>query len=196
MCAFWADDWGVEVVRLHGSGWSRWLAGRVSYWGDWYGVAALGVAFWGWGHWSSSLDVRRLALIMGLSAAVAGMGANIVRATTGRARPNAEVASGWYGPAKGLRVWTRGARDFQSFPSAHTAVVAGFFAPLALVAFRSRRRARRWGGMSLALFGTGLMAWARVWAGAHHLSDVAVASLLGLGVGGLVISRVRRLPHK
>jgi len=81
-----------------------------------------------------------------------------------------------------MRLWQKGARDFQSFPSAHTAVVAGFFAPLALGALRSRTARGRLGGVAVAVLSTGLMAWARVWVGAHHLSDVTAATLLGLAV--------------
>lgn len=188
-CAFALDSGVVALVREHANGTGRWLAGRVSYWGDWYGVFAIGLLIWWVGKKKGSAEVKRLALIMGLCAAIAGLGANGIRAVTGRARPFSEAAPGWYGPAKGLRVWTKGARDYQSFPSAHTSVVAGFFAPLVL-------RARLRGGKALALLGLagiGLMGWARVWVGAHHVSDVTVAALLGLVVGALVLKREKKL---
>jgi len=183
--AFVLDDSVVAFVRENSNGTGRWLAGRVSYWGDWYGVFAIGVAIWWVGKKRGSSEIKRLALLMGLCAAISGLGANGVRAVTGRARPFSEAAPGWYGPAKGLRVWAKGARDFQSFPSAHTAVVAGFFAPLVL-------RARRRKGRGLALLGSlgvGVMGWARVWVGAHHLSDVTAAAVLGLTVGWLVLRK-------
>lgn len=189
--AFELDPWAVAVVRENANGTGRWLAGRVSYWGDWYGVLAIGVAMWCWGRKKGSATLQRLVLVMGICASIAGLSANGVRAVTGRARPFSAAAPGWYGPSKGLRVWTKGARDFQAFPSAHTSVVAGFLAPLALVAFRSRRRGVRVRGVLLAVLGTGLMGWARVWAGAHHLSDVTAASVLGLGVGIWVLSNRR-----
>ena len=189
--AFELDSWAVAVVRENANGTGRWLAGRVSYWGDWYGVLAIGVALWWWGKKTGSATLQRLVVVMGICAAIAGASANGVRAVTGRARPFSEAAPGWYGPSKGLRVWRKGARDFQAFPSAHTSVVAGFLAPLGLVAFRSRRRSVRVCGVLLAVLGTGLMGWARVWAGAHHLSDVTAATVLGLGVGVLVLSHAR-----
>lgn len=189
--AFALDPWAVALVRENANGTGRWLAGRVSYWGDWYGVLAIGVALWWWGKKTGSATLRRLVVVMGICAALAGLSANGVRALSGRARPFSQAAPGWYGPSKGLRVWTKGARDFQSFPSAHTSVVAGFLAPLGLVAVRSRRRGVRVCGVVLAVLGTGLMGWARVWAGAHHLSDVTVAAVLGLGVGVWVLRRAR-----
>lgn len=191
--AFLGDAGVVEWVRVHASGGSRWLAGRVSYWGDWYGVVGMGVLIWLAGRRQGWKSVQRLVLVMGLCAAVCGICANVIRAVSGRARPFTEAAPGWYGPAKGLKVWSRGARDFQSFPSAHTSVVSGFFAPLALVALRSRRRRMRVFGVLAAVLGTGLMAWARVWAGAHHLSDVLAASVLGLVTGMILLRKGSRL---
>ena len=61
----------------------------------------------------------------------------------------------------------------------------GFFAPLGLVA----RRRKRYGLLSLALAGTALMMWARVWIGAHHLSDVCAAAGLGWALGWVVLRR-------
>ena len=182
--AFQVDATVVALVRTESVGWSRWLAGRVSYWGDWYGVVAVGMAVWFWGRRRGRVGVQRLLVLMGLCAAISGLGANVIRATTGRARPNTQAAPGWYGPAQGLR-FAKNARDFQSFPSAHTAVVAGFFAPLGLVA----RRRRRYGLLCLAIVGTALMMWARVWVGAHHLSDVCAAGALGWALGWIVLRR-------
>jgi len=182
--AFWVDAALVALVRTQSAGWSRWLAGRISYWGDWYGVLAVGAAVWFWGRRNGRVGVQRLLVLMGLCAAISGLGANVIRASTGRARPNAQAAPGWYGPAEGMR-FAKNARDFQSFPSAHTAVVAGFFAPLGLVA----RRRKRYGLLSLALAGTALMMWARVWIGAHHLSDVCAAAALGWALGWVVLRR-------
>ena len=185
--AFQGDGAMVAFVRENANGPGRWLAGQVSHWGDWYGVLALGVGVWFFAKKTGRPSLQRLVLLMGLCAALSGLSANGIRAVTGRARPFSEAAPGWYGPSRGLRVWTKGARDFQSFPSAHTAVVAGFFAPLALGALRSGRL----GGVSLAVFGIGLMAWARVWVGAHHLSDVTASALLGLWMGGVLLGNGR-----
>lgn len=184
LAAFQVDASLLNFTRERSVGWSHWLAGRVSYWGDWYGVLGLGCGGWWWARRKGSSEWRRLFVIMGICAALAGIGANVVRSTTGRARPNAGAAPGWYGPAHGLRL-AKSAREFQSFPSAHTSVVAGFFAPLGLAALRRRRPGR--GLFAVAVAGTVLMAWARVWVGAHHFSDVFAASVLGWSIAGAVM---------
>ena len=181
----------VALVRENANGPGRWLAGQVSHWGDWYGVLALGVGLWFFAKKTARPSLSRLVLLMGLCSVLSGLSANGIRAVTGRARPFSEAAPGWYGPSRGLRVWTKGARDFQSFPSAHTAVVAGFLAPLALGALRSGRLRERVSGVSVAVLGVGLMAWARVWVGAHHLSDVTASALLGLWLGGVLTGNSR-----
>ena len=187
--AFRVDPAVVALVRTDSQGWSRWAAGRVSYWGDWYGVLALGLAAWFWGRRQGRDGVQRLLVLMGLCAAISGLGANVIRAATGRARPFAQAAPGWYGPSQGLR-FAKNARDYQSFPSAHTAVVAGFFAPLGLAALRKRRLAL----VGVALGGTVTMMWARVWIGAHHVSDVCAAAFLGWALGWAILRREQKKP--
>ena len=182
--AFAVDAAFVAWVRADSTGWSRWLAGRVSYWGDWYGVLAVGLVLWWRARRQARKDLQKLLLLMGACAAISGLGANVIRATTGRARPFAQAAPGWYGPSQGLR-FAKNARDYQAFPSAHTAVVAGFCAPLGLVA----RRRRRYAIFAVALAGTALMMWARVWVGAHHVSDVCAAALLGWTFGWFTLRR-------
>ena len=179
--AFQLDPVVLGAVRKHSTYWSRWVAHQVSVWGDSYGVAALGLLGWWWAQRRDARQWRQLFLIMGICGALGGLGANVIRALSGRTRPNYEAAAGWYGPSKALS-FTKSAHAFQSFPSAHTGVVAGFCAPLGWVALRSHRRRRRLLGLSVALSGTALMAWARVWIGAHHLSDVLAAALLGWGI--------------
>ena len=179
--AFQMDTVVLEIARNHSNGWSRWVARQVSLWGDWYGIAAIGLLGWWQARRRNAPQWKRLWLVMGICGALGGLGANVIRTLSGRARPNGGAAAGWYGPSKGLRL-AKSAHAFQSFPSAHTGVVAGFCAPLGWVALRSRRRKSMLLGLSLALSGTVLMAWSRIWVGAHHLSDVLAASLLGWGI--------------
>ena len=179
--AFQMDVPVLEFVRTHSNGWSRLVARQVSIWGDWYGVAVLGLLGWWEARRRNAQQWKRLWLVMGICGALGGLGANVLRTLSGRARPNGGAVAGWYGPSHGLRL-AKSAHAFQSFPSAHTGVVAGFCAPLGWVALRSRRRKTQLLGLSLSLSGTALMAWSRVWVGAHHLSDVLAASLLGWGI--------------
>jgi undecaprenyl-diphosphatase len=179
--AFRVDQGVLDFVTHHSGGFSRWLARGVSLVGDWYGVAALGLLGW-WrarrrnsGHW------KKLWLVMGICGALGGLSANVIRTLSGRARPHGGAPAGWYGPSE-ARHPIKSAYAFQSFPSAHTSVVAGFCAPLGWVALRSRNRRWLFIGVGLSLSGTLLMAWSRVWVGAHHLSDVLAAALLGWGI--------------
>jgi membrane-associated phospholipid phosphatase len=182
LIAFQLDSSVAAWVQNHANGWSHQVARQVSLWGDWYGVAAVGLIGWWQARRLRAPQWARLWLIMGTCAALAGVSANVIRAVTGRARPNNPVAKGWYGPAKGFRLG-KNAHSFQSFPSAHTSVVAGFCAPLGWASLCSRRRRRVWFGMSISVLATLLMAWSRVWLGAHHLSDVLVASFSGWAIG-------------
>ncbi len=189
--AFWMDQEAVEFVRQNANGWGKWFAGRVSFWGDFPGVLAIGLVAWAIGRWRKNVRWQHAVLLMGLCAVLSGLSANVVRAGTGRARPFTPGAPGWYGVSAGARIG-KSAPDFQSFPSAHTAVVAGFFSPLVLLSIRSRRRWIPWTGCLLGFAGTSLMAWARVWNGKHHLSDVLASMLLGLAIGVLILRRLER----
>ncbi len=175
------DKMVLDFVRAHAIGLSFRIARQVSLWGDWYGVAGVGLVGWWQARRSSSKQWRRLLLVMGICGALSGLGTNVIRELSGRARPNSGAAEGWYGPlSKDHPV--KSAHAFQSFPSAHTGVVAGFFAPMGWVALRNRRRKFVLICLPVSLVATAIMGWSRVWVGAHHLSDVLAAALLGWGV--------------
>ena len=179
--AFLADRNVLDFVHAHARGWSLQVARQISIWGDWYGVAVVGLLGWWQAKRRKSEYWKRLLLVMGVCAAFSGLGANVIRSMSGRARPHSGAAAGWYGPfAKHHPL--RSAHAFQSFPSAHTSVVAGFCAPMGWVALRSRRRRALWIFLPLSLSATALMGWSRVWVGAHHLSDVLAAALLGWSI--------------
>lgn len=130
------------------------------------GAAVVGLGAW----WMRRPQLLRVIAAMIVAGCVAGLAADAVRWSTGRARPNASVEPGWYG----LRhdgEWIVARYEFSAFPSAHTATMTGFAAVLLFVS-------RRWGVWSLL---PGLvMAWARMVNRAHHLSDVFVAMLFGV----------------
>ncbi len=190
----WSLEWdaaGVEIVRTSAHGFWKRIAEQVSIWGDWYGVLTVGLLFWMVAKVSKSASLRSLIQVMALSAVLSGVTANVVRAATGRTRPFAVAAEGWYGPRYGLGLMGPG-HPFQSFPSAHTAVVAGFMAPLGWVSLRARRGRSRAMGLTVALGAMGVMAWARVWCGGHHLSDVLASCILGVVMGAVLLERKRQ----
>ena len=104
------------------------------------------------------------------------MAVNASRLTTGRTRPRAEAAQGWYGPHHDGR-WLIGKADFNSFPSGHTATAVGFAGVLLF-------GAPAWGSIAVAI--AGLIAYSRLLLGAHHPSDVVAATIVALAVAWAV----------
>lgn len=162
------------------------LAEAISRVGDFpvlVGVSLLGMSgFWKLG-WRRACRVMRLMLI---ASVLSGGVTNGVRYLTGRARPVAKVAPGWYGPRAAFRGGS--AHKFHSFPSAHTACLAGFLFPLVML--RRRRRMRL--AATLALILTLSMAWSRMYHKVHHLSDV----LAGIWVGSVSALLVCGMPPR
>lgn len=75
-----------------------------------------------------------------------------------------------------------------SFPSGHTIGTATFTLTLAYLWWRARpSTARAWGGLSLALALTALMATSRLYLGDHWLTDVLASIVLSFGVVSGVI---------
>ncbi len=172
----WVDGWVKACQDTQFLG----LAKAVSFLGDFLGVLTIGLLGWGGARWRKLPKLETLFKAMICAAILSGVCANVCRCVTGRARPNAQAEAGWYGPGRGIGFVE--AHQFQAFPSAHTAVVAGFLAPVVIASSRRRSGFRAIGLGFLACGGIALMAWARVWLGAHHLSDVLAAVILGASV--------------
>jgi membrane-associated phospholipid phosphatase len=163
----------VESERVRSL--ARWL----SYWGDLAGFNVFVFATLAcFAFVRRSPFFRRLTLAAVMGTVLTGGVANVVRVTTGRARPGSNVAPGFYGPTLSARK--------QSFPSAHTATSFGACVPLA-VAFPPA-------GVPL-LAVSGGVAWSRMQNNCHHPSDVLTSVLLALAFGvplGLTVRRMRR----
>lgn len=178
--AFEADPWVDGLVKSSENTQLLGLAKAVSFLGDFLGVLSIGLLGWGGARWRKLPKLETLFKAMICAAILSGVCANVCRCVTGRARPNAQADAGWYGPSRGIGFGE--AHQFQAFPSAHTAVVAGFLAPVLIASNRRRSGFRAVGLSFLACVGIALMAWARVWLGAHHFSDVLAAVILGASV--------------
>jgi membrane-associated phospholipid phosphatase len=122
----------------------------------------------------------RILCVMIIASALAGIAADVVRATTGRTRPDAPVAQGWHGPRAQGR-WVVIDSDYNAFPSAHAAASMGLIVPLLLL-----RRRIGWLLLPVPL----LIAAARICVGAHHLSDVLAGALLGFAVACWVNAKI------
>ncbi len=159
------------------------LARQLSFWGDWYiGTLLLAGVCWLGGLWSGRDFIRRAALGFLLAALLAGLFGDIFRYGLGRARPNAGVADGLYGPTLSAK--------FHSFPSGHTTTAFGTAVALAViyppVAVPS---------VMLA----GGVAWSRLYLNAHHPSDILMGCVLGSSFGvvfGLATRRVQNRARK
>jgi membrane-associated phospholipid phosphatase len=146
----------------------------VSLFGDWPGHIALGLVLVGIAYLLGNKNWMRIFAVMILACAVAGVAARVVKISTGRARPNVETETRWTG---GPQFSPR----YNAFPSGHTAASTAFFATLALA---SRRL-----GLGLLLIPT-LVAFSRMYVGAHHLSDVVAAALIGVSAAYFVARRM------
>ena len=124
----------------------------------------------------------RILCVMVIVSILAGLGANVVRATTGRTRPNAPAAveQGWHGPRANGQ-WVMIKSEYNAFPSAHAAASMGLIFPLLLL-----RKRIGWLLMPVAI----LIGAARICVGAHHLSDVVAGALLGIFVAVCVTRRL------
>ena len=142
----------------------------VSRLGDWIEHFALGAALAAIAWWRGNKKWTRVFISMLLALALAGAAARVVKIAAGRARPSvkteaqhfASQGAGWNGP--------RVSERFHAFPSGHTAASTAFFAVLLFANWR----------IGLACLPIPLLiGFSRMYVGAHYLSDVVCAALLG-----------------
>ncbi|HTA95711.1 MAG TPA: phosphatase PAP2 family protein [Verrucomicrobiae bacterium] len=176
----WIDaplgDFLVAPKNSPTANFAKWVS-RILDWPPFIGALSL-----------SALLVRnqrasRLLWALAIGGMICGFTATTIRSTTGRARPYASPggAQGWYGPRHDGQ-WLIGKAKYNSFPSGHTATVAGAAAVLLFA------RSRLWPlGWSLVL----LVGWSRMALNDHHASDVLASMLLGLAVGAFVWRRIK-----
>jgi hypothetical protein len=79
-----------------------------------------------------------------------------------------------------------------SFPSGHVGASTAFYVVLALLAQRIRHRTLRWLVTTACLLVPALVAYARLYRGMHHPSDVVVGALNGLVCAWLAWRYLRR----
>jgi membrane-associated phospholipid phosphatase len=180
VAAFQLDDWTRDhVVAAHGKGWKKSdgyrLQGLVSRYGDWPFLMVLGGAGLVVAWRLRNQRWQRIFVTAMVASTVAGMLVNAVRLTSGRPRPRdtPKIAEGWYGPYHDGRLLI-GNSSYNSFPSGHTATAVGF---AAVILFASPVVG------SLALAAALAIAWSRIELGAHHPSDVVVATIVALAIG-------------
>ena len=130
---------------------------------DWPVHMVVGLSFAGVARWRGSKKWTRVFLAMVAAGALAGTSAYALKVATGRVRPSVNIEKVW--GKQSLK------QNYQAFPSGHTAVTTGFFAILFFVNWRVGLLC-----LPIPLF----VAFSRIFLGAHYLSDVAAATVLGI----------------
>jgi membrane-associated phospholipid phosphatase len=161
--AFLLDHATANWIAAHSSPHLKHVMQIVSRVGDWpahliTGAIGIGIAFA-----AKSKVWVRIFLAMMIALALAGVTGRVIKLATGRARPSVTSETHWNGP--------RLSSKYHAFPSGHTASSTAFFVALFL--------ARKKIGAPLLLIPI-LIALSRMIVGAHYLSDVTFATILGV----------------
>ena len=163
IAAFFLDHAAAAWIGGHSSPELKRAMQTVSRVGDWpahviAGLLGIAIAFV-----AKSKMWMRIFLAMLVALALAGVTARVVKLATGRTRPSVKTEEHWNGP--------RFSSKYHAFPSGHTASSTAFFVAL----FLKRKKI----GAPLLLIPV-LIALSRMVVGAHYLSDVTFAAILGV----------------
>jgi membrane-associated phospholipid phosphatase len=171
VAAFFLDQANAIWINAHSSPELKRMMRIVSRVGDWpahiiAGTIGIAIAFA-----VGSKVWMRIFIAMLVALALAGVTARAIKIATGRARPSVKTEAHWNGPQFSSK--------YHAFPSGHTASSTAFFVTLFL--------ARKKLGAPLLLIPI-LIAMSRMIVGAHYLSDVTFASIVGV-ISALLAAR-------
>jgi membrane-associated phospholipid phosphatase len=161
--AFYFDDTVRDFVAQHQSRAARNFMRNVSRFGDWPSHVALGLLLLGIAWRRGSKKWTRIFLSMLLAMAIAGLAGQVIKRTIPRARPSVKSELRWGGP--------RFSTKYHAFPSGHATASTAFFGVLIF--------ARRRVGLACLPIPI-LIGFSRMYIGAHYLSDVVCAAVLGI----------------
>lgn len=161
--AFYLDDTVWHFIMQHQNRAVRSFMQNVSRFGDWPSHVALGLLLAGIAWWRGSKKWTRIFLSMLLAMAIAGIAGHVIKRTVPRARPSVKSELRWGGP--------RFSPKYHAFPSGHVAASTAFFGVLIF--------ARRRVGLACLPIPI-LIGFSRMYIGAHYLSDVVCAAVLGI----------------
>ena len=134
---------------------------NISRFGDWPEHFALGLILAGIAWWRGNKKWTRIFLSMLIALAIAGVVGRGIEIATGRARPSVRTEE----------VWNRFSAKYHAFPSGHVTASMAFFGVLF---FANRRVAVACLPIPI------LIGFSRIYIGAHYLSDVVCAVILGI----------------
>ena len=163
IAAFLLDQATANWITMHSSPELKRVMRIVSRVGDWPAHAIAGAIGFAIAFVMGSKVWMRIFLAMLIALALAGVTTRAIKIATGRARPSVKTEVQWNGPQFRSK--------FHAFPSGHTASSTAFFVALFL--------ARKKIGAPLLLIPV-LIAISRLIVGAHYLSDVTFAAILGV----------------
>jgi membrane-associated phospholipid phosphatase len=169
IAAFLLDQATASWITTYSSAELKRMMRIVSRVGDWPAHAIAGAIGFAIAFVMGSKVWMRIFLAMLIALALAGVTTRAIKIATGRARPSIKTEAHWNGP--------RFSSKYHAFPSGHTASSTAFFVALFL--------ARKKIGAPLLLIPI-LIAISRMIVGAHYLSDVTCAAILGVTCALLV----------
>jgi undecaprenyl-diphosphatase len=168
--AFYFDEAVWTFLRQHQNRGIYNFMRNVSRFGDWPSHVALGLLLLGTAWIRGSRKWSRVFLAMLLAMALAGVAGHVIKRTIPRARPSVHSDTRWGGP--------RFSSKYHSFPSGHVGASTAFFCVLIM--------ARRRVGLACLPIPI-LIGFSRMYIGAHYLSDVVCATVLGIFCALIVV---------
>ena len=171
------DDTVRDFIAQHQNPTMRNLMRNVSFFGDWPSHLVLGMLLLGIAWQRHSKKWMRIFLSMLVAMAIAGVAGTVIKRTIPRARPSVKTELRWGGP--------RFSTKYHAFPSGHVVASTAFFGVLVF--------ARRRVGLACLPIPI-LIGLSRMYLGAHYLSDVVCAAVLGILCAAVVWRFVAREP--
>ena len=160
---FYFDDTLRDFIAEHQTPALRSFMRYVSLFGDWPSHVAVGLLLLAIAWIRDSKKWTRIFLAMLIAMSLAGVTGHVIKQTIPRPRPSVHADMRWGGP--------RFSSKYHSFPSGHVDASTAFFCSL----FLANRR------IGLACFPIPiLIGLSRMYLGAHYLSDVVCAAVLGI----------------
>ena len=161
--SFHFDSSVRDFMAQHQSRVMRDFMRYVSLFGDWPSHIALGLILLGIAWIRDSKKWMRIFLAMLVAMSIAGVTGHVIKRTIPRPRPSVKTEIHWGG--------SRFSSKYHSFPSGHVGASTAFFCAL----FLANRR------IGLACLPIPiLIGFSRMYIGAHYLSDIICAAILGI----------------
>ena len=173
---FYFDDTVRDFMAQHQTPALRSFMRYVSLFGDWPSHVAFGLLLLAIAWMRDSKKWTRIFLAMLIAMSLAGVTGNVIKRTIPRPRPSVHTDMRWGGP--------RFSSKYHSFPSGHVDASTAFFCTL----FLANRRI----GLACFLIPI-LIGLSRMYLGAHYLSDVVCAAVLGIFCA-LIVAHFLLLP--